>query len=357
MMKAGFLDSGGGVVKNEERRCLCYGVSPLDATVYDATAGFVKNPSSVNVTVNDGLNKVNDKGFNSTGERRMPASLWSEATGYTHNFPFYESKPTSTNPTNVTGAVKSSTTQDDGDLNKGNMVTIGSTSQANEVIVTPNGMFAVTTVTVIAGIPNEVGHEIVVKDIHASYASIGTFPLSNSFEALNIHNTIIEEVNLRNKASTSGSQEEGNNFTLVVEKINMIEQQLMEGNEDGVESVGNEMDSYLASNPSGVGYDTNSLLKQWRETYENADLDYDPYDDDMSEGQKIPNYIQSICDILDIKVTNILKKDKIEAKTDKTEHEIEKRKNSKSTKSKSTKSKSTKSKSTKVKVKDEAKTE
>ncbi|GJX17919.1 hypothetical protein Tco_0218751 [Tanacetum coccineum] len=30
--------------------------------------------------------------------------------------------------------------------------------------------------------------------------------------------------------------------------------------------------------------DTNSLLEQWKETYENADYDYDPYDNDMYEG-------------------------------------------------------------------------
>ncbi|GJW92531.1 hypothetical protein Tco_0170084 [Tanacetum coccineum] len=61
--------------------------------------------------------------------------------------------------------------------------------------------------------------------------------------------------------------------------------------EDEVEPVENEMASFLASNPSGVGYGTNSLLKQWRETYGNADYDYDPYDDDMYEGQEIPDNI------------------------------------------------------------------
>ncbi|GJU16609.1 retrotransposon protein, putative, ty1-copia subclass, partial [Tanacetum coccineum] len=38
-----------------------------------------------------------------------------------------------------------------------------------------------------------------------------------------------------------------------------------------------------------------------KETYGNADYDYDPYDDDMYEGQKIPDNIQSICDNLDFK--------------------------------------------------------
>nr|GEV71795.1 hypothetical protein [Tanacetum cinerariifolium] len=49
------------------------------------------------------------------------------------------------------------------------------------------------------------------------------------------------------------------------------------GSEDEVEQVDNEVASYLASKPMGVGYDTKSLLEQWRET--GVDDDYDPYDD------------------------------------------------------------------------------
>ncbi|GKA06252.1 copia protein, partial [Tanacetum coccineum] len=48
-------------------------------------------------------------------------------------------------------------------------------------------------------------------------------------------------------------------------------------------SVDNEMASFLASKK--VGYGTNNLLEQWKETYENADYDYDPYDEDLYEGQ------------------------------------------------------------------------
>ncbi|GKC37650.1 hypothetical protein Tco_1050034, partial [Tanacetum coccineum] len=43
-------------------------------------------------------------------------------------------------------------------------------------------------------------------------------------------------------------------------------------------------------------------------TYENADYDYDPYDDDMYKGQEIPDKIQSICDHLDITVRGRKKK-------------------------------------------------
>ncbi|GJW24292.1 reverse transcriptase domain-containing protein [Tanacetum coccineum] len=71
-------------------------------------------------------------------------------------------------------------------------------------------------------------------------------------------------------------------------------------NEDEVETVNNEMTSFLAS--KRVGYGINSLLEQWKKTYENADYNNDLYDDDMYEGKKIPDNIQSICDKLDIKL-------------------------------------------------------
>nr|GEW72806.1 copia protein [Tanacetum cinerariifolium] len=67
-----------------------------------------------------------------------------------------------------------------------------------------------------------------------------------------------------------------------------------------VEPVDNEMTSYLAS--ERVHFSNNSLLEQWRDTHQNADYDYDPYDDAMYEGQEIPDNIQSICDNLDIKL-------------------------------------------------------
>ncbi|GJT28659.1 hypothetical protein Tco_0908934, partial [Tanacetum coccineum] len=60
------------------------------------------------------------------------------------------------------------------------------------------------------------------------------------------------------------------------------------------------MTNFLSSEM--VGYGNNSLLEQWRDTYENADYDYNPYDDDMYEGHEIPDNMQSICDNLDIKL-------------------------------------------------------
>ncbi|GJZ07386.1 copia protein [Tanacetum coccineum] len=55
------------------------------------------------------------------------------------------------------------------------------------------------------------------------------------------------------------------------------------------------------------GYGTNSLLKQWRDSYPDND-DYDPYDDDMYENHDMSEYLQSICANLDITVRGRKKK-------------------------------------------------
>ncbi|GKA52533.1 zinc knuckle CX2CX4HX4C containing protein [Tanacetum coccineum] len=94
--------------------------------------------------------------------------------------------------------------------------------------------------------------------------------------------------------------------TPIVDKISRIKKHLMEGtcvlldddgkplekvvsfgdhdSDDEVEPVDNEMANYLASNPSGVGFGTKSLLEQWSDSYGDADYDYDPYDNNMYEG-------------------------------------------------------------------------
>ncbi|GKF82239.1 hypothetical protein Tco_0243895 [Tanacetum coccineum] len=80
------------------------------------------------------------------------------------------------------------------------------------------------------------------------------------------------------------------------------------GSEDEVDHVDNEMASFLAKT-SGVGYGTKSMLEQWRKTYGDVEqeYDYDPYDDDMYEGQ-VPDNIQTICNNMDIKIRGRLKK-------------------------------------------------
>ncbi|GKB10771.1 hypothetical protein Tco_0844694 [Tanacetum coccineum] len=52
--------------------------------------------------------------------------------------------------------------------------------------------------------------------------------------------------------------------------------------EDEVASTDNDMTNFLASEK--VGYGTNSLLEQWKESYVNGDYDFNPYYDDMYEG-------------------------------------------------------------------------
>nr|GEW69524.1 RNA-directed DNA polymerase, eukaryota [Tanacetum cinerariifolium] len=86
---------------------------------------------------------------------------------------------------------------------------------------------------------------------------------------------------------------------LVVAKVDSLGDH---DSEDEVALVGNEMADFMASKK--VGYGTNCLLEQWKETFENNNYDFDPYDDDMYEGQDMSDKIQAICDNLDIKEFN-----------------------------------------------------
>ncbi|GJS54321.1 hypothetical protein Tco_0627683 [Tanacetum coccineum] len=125
---------------------------------------------------------------------------------------------------------------------------------------------------------------------NVSTSGNGTFSLSNSFVALNDENLIIEEL-LDGKCVLVDDNGK---------PLEKVEYSGDNGSEDEVEYVHDEMASYLTSKSSGVGYGTKSLLEQWRKTYVNDD--YDPYDDDMYEGEEISDNIQSICDNLDIEV-------------------------------------------------------
>ncbi|GJV87941.1 hypothetical protein Tco_1531879 [Tanacetum coccineum] len=98
----------------------------------------------------------------------------------------------------------------------------------------------------------------------------GTFSISNYFEAINFDKLITEDQCVL-------VDDEGN-------PLEMVDYSGDRDNEDEVLPVDNEMTSFLASKTSRVGYSTNSLLEQWRETYGNVDYDYDPYDDDIYEG-------------------------------------------------------------------------
>ncbi|GKE15226.1 putative reverse transcriptase domain-containing protein [Tanacetum coccineum] len=115
--------------------------------------------------------------------------------------------------------------------------------------------------------------------------------------------------------------------TPIIEKINKIEKFIIDrkvtlvdderkrlekvvslgdyDSEDEVASGYNEMACFLAKKD---GYGTQSLLEQWKESYVNDDYEYDPYDDDMYEGQEFPDKLQTICNNLDIIVRSRRKK-------------------------------------------------
>ncbi|GKB73809.1 retrovirus-related pol polyprotein from transposon TNT 1-94 [Tanacetum coccineum] len=133
---------------------------------------------------------------------------------------------------------------------------------------------------------------------------------------------IYRPISKKNNANTSGNKKKDvesikeikrliidGKLTLVDDEGKPLEKVDYSGDHDSeneVEPIDNEMASFLAS--KRVGYGTNSLMEQWKETYENVDYEYDPYDDDTYEGQEVPNKIQSICDNLDIKVRGRKKK-------------------------------------------------
>nr|GEY24721.1 hypothetical protein [Tanacetum cinerariifolium] len=112
--------------------------------------------------------------------------------------------------------------------------------------------------------------------------------------------------------------------TPIGEKINKLERQVCEGKLRLLDNDGNplvptgivESDSEVEAafdetfnlristsgkDGSDKGYDTNSLLEQWRDSYPDND-DYNPYDDDMYENHDLSEHLQSICDGLDITV-------------------------------------------------------
>nr|GEY33154.1 hypothetical protein [Tanacetum cinerariifolium] len=116
-------------------------------------------------------------------------------------------------------------------------------------------------------------HQVTIKS-HQEIKVMDFLSLSNSFEALHVESLIIKKVATCNKATTSGTQEERKSFTLLVEKINVFEKQMLKGklvlldndrkplekvdypgntgSEDEVKPADNETASYLASKLIGV---------------------------------------------------------------------------------------------------------
>ncbi|GJV95270.1 hypothetical protein Tco_1546847 [Tanacetum coccineum] len=133
-----------------------------------------------------------------------------------------------------------------------------------------------------------------------------TVSVSNWFDALNDDNLVTEEAKSVSKDSTSVIHVVGQSSTPIVDKINRIEKHLMGGK---CVLVGDDSKP-LEKVDSMVDHDNDdeSLLEQWNESYENADYDYDPYDNDMYEGQDIPDNLHAIADKLNIKVRGRNKK-------------------------------------------------
>ncbi|GJW78358.1 ribonuclease H-like domain-containing protein, partial [Tanacetum coccineum] len=123
---------------------------------------------------------------------------------------------------------------------------------------------------------------------------------SNPFEVLNSVDDDVEfgtNANLENnEATTSGSS------FMNVDNSNTELSGDYES-EDEVESVDNYMARSMAS--ERVGFGTQSLLEQWWDSYGNGDYDVDPYDDDMNEGQDLPQKLEAICDNLDMRVQDV----------------------------------------------------
>ncbi|GKE73530.1 nucleotide-diphospho-sugar transferase [Tanacetum coccineum] len=134
---------------------------------------------------------------------------------------------------------------------------------------------------------------------------------SNSFDVLNSVNNDVEfgtnggTTNLVNNGATSSKlrllDNDGNPLvpTGIMESDSEVEVVFDE--------TANLRISTSGKGESDKGYDTNSLLEQWRDSYSDND-DYDPYDDDMYENHDLSEHLQSICNDLDITVRGRKKK-------------------------------------------------
>ncbi|GJZ49923.1 hypothetical protein Tco_0604113 [Tanacetum coccineum] len=137
---------------------------------------------------------------------------------------------------------------------------------------------------------------------------------------------------VNNGATSSGSSfmnidNSGSGTTPIIEKIGKFEDLLTSGQAILVDKVGNPLKNvefsgeYDSKNEVAsvdndmarsmayerVGFGTQSLLEQWRDSYGNGDYDDDPYDD-MYEGQDLSHELQDICDNMDICVRGRKKK-------------------------------------------------
>ncbi|GKB20719.1 hypothetical protein Tco_0854642, partial [Tanacetum coccineum] len=113
---------------------------------------------------------------------------------------------------------------------------------------------------------------------------------SNPFDVLNSVDNDVElgtnggTTNLvNNKVNSSGSSfmnidNSSTGTTPIIDKIRKFEDLLCSGQAILVDNVDNPLKKVEL-----VGFDIQSLLEQWRDSYGNSDYDDDPYDDDLSE--------------------------------------------------------------------------
>ncbi|GJT17087.1 retrovirus-related pol polyprotein from transposon TNT 1-94 [Tanacetum coccineum] len=153
-------------------------------------------------------------------------------------------------------------------LNESYTITKRSIGQVSKAIVVPSGTPDATGASGNAGTPNEFLKQVVNRMDKGNGGSSGAD--DEGFIEVKL------SVEMGNKAYMSGVQEEGQHSILLVEKINIFEKHMLKekymlvddegkpmekvkysgdlGSEDEVESVENEMASYLTSKSSGVGY-------------------------------------------------------------------------------------------------------
>nr|GEX50764.1 hypothetical protein [Tanacetum cinerariifolium]GEZ90590.1 hypothetical protein [Tanacetum cinerariifolium] len=110
----------------------------------------------------------------------------------------------------------------------------------------------------------------------------------------------------KSTASSSGNTNEGVVPTIEVsnsnpfEVLNSVNNVMEQGTNGGTTNLKFKelLTSGKATLVDDAGFGTQSLLEQWRDSYDNGDYDDDPYDDDIYEGQDLSLELQAICDNL-----------------------------------------------------------
>ncbi|GKD64326.1 hypothetical protein Tco_1306434 [Tanacetum coccineum] len=97
---------------------------------------------------------------------------------------------------------------------------IGGNKNFKPVLVKPKPQYRPKAKQSTKGVNQKTTPSVGKKNV--STLGNGTFSLSNSFEDLNVENSVSEEVEMGNKASTSSVQEKGQSSTPLVEKINRL---------------------------------------------------------------------------------------------------------------------------------------